>query len=636
MNLAQCALFILFVLSVFSAGLYAYGLLKKSSFFMNKSLYLGEVLLLGSIAVVGEMLVFSLIGLYSRYPLWGIVCSNLLFLFTKTSRNDLNYLRPARKDLRLPNIVFILLLLIFIFRNYFFHVAIDSHTVYLFTQRLWLEHGSSIFGGNAYDIRIFVPQFDAVPYSLGVSVFGKETLFPQLVNVFWRLIVLVLVYGYTSHRFNKYSGLAAAMLVLFNDHFFISGANHSVIINAALVAFLFAAAYNFWEARAGDSLFRFVLAIIFASQLIANKYQMASAFIFLLILGFLIQPSALKRIKNILRERGFFLAILISFSVMVIWFIKNLLATGDPFFPLLAARFKAFGWTPQQEAMFIKVFGGIKPLTFIKYMNYFFIWPGVNAAKSLIISIVFLPVILIMAQMRKQMDKELLLEFSFWLGLSVLVVMGLSLSCHQDPRYYRYPIAVFAFASIFTLRYILRHCFSLKNEFLLSGMLLCFSLLGYKIIYQPIMGFPTIKENIDVLNDRIHMDYAIEKYYPHIHTVYKGLNENKDKTDRAAWGAGESVNFPEFLIPDKPLVSFWYTSVIRWDSYKDINLIIDDLRKAGIEWIMVLDSGKLNFLPIREYAIRAAKFNRFPAKIYIDYGQPAELTTIDYSGMNMK
>lgn len=635
MNLVQCALFILFVLSVFSAGLYAYGLLKKSSsVFINKSLYLGEVLLLGSIVVVGEMLAFSLIGLYSRYPLWGIVCFNLFFLFAKTSQRDLAYLRLERKDLNPPNIVFILLLFIFLFRNYFFHVAIDSHTVYLFTQRLWLEHGSSIFGSNAYDIRIFVPQFDAVPYSLGISVFGKEALFPQLVNVFWRLIVLVLVYGYTSYRFNKYSGLAAAMLVLFNDHFFISGANHSVIINAALVAFLFAAAYNFWEASARDDLFRFVLAIIFASQLIANKYQMASTFVFILILGFFIQPSALRRIKDILRERIFFSAILISFFVMFIWFIKNLLATGDPFFPLLAARFRAFGWIPQQEAMFIKVFGGIKPFTFIKYMNYFFIWPGVNAAKVLIITIAFLPVILTITHMRKQMDKEWLLELSFWLGLSVLVVMGLSLSCHQDPRYYRYPIAVFSFACIFTLRYILKHCFNLKNEFLLSGILLSFSLLGCKIIYQPILGFPTIKENIDVLSDRIHMDYAIEKYYPHVPMVYKGLNENKDKTDRAAWGAGESVNFPEFLIPDKPLISFWYTSIIKWDSFKDAALIIDDLRKAKIEWVMVVGSEKLEFLTTQEYAVRAAKFNRYPEKIYIDYGQPLELTTIDYRGMN--
>ena len=65
---------------------------------------------------------------------------------------------------------------------------------------------------------------------LGVALFGQETLFPQFVNLSWRLVLTLLVFGYVSYRFSRYHGLAAAMLVLFNDHMFFSGVRSFVII----------------------------------------------------------------------------------------------------------------------------------------------------------------------------------------------------------------------------------------------------------------------------------------------------------------------------------------------------------------------------------------------------------------------
>lgn len=632
MNYAQIILFLVFVFSVLACGLFARCLCdREDRHFINRSLYFGEALLLGSIIAVGELLLLSLFGLYSRNFIWGAMFLNYAFLLDRRVRNKFEYLLPGRRIFNLPNIIFIILLLVFVFRNLFFMVDVDSHSVYLFTQRLWLEHGSSIFGNSGYDIRIFVPQFDAVPYGLGISVFGKETLFAELINIFWRLIVLLLVYGYTSCRFNKYCALAAVMLVLFNDHFFISGANHSVIINAALIAFLFGAAYNFWEARSERSGFRFFLGLIFLSQLMANKYQMAYVLFFMFILGLSIQHKPVKIMKEVFSNKSFFLCLLASVLILSLWYVKNFLATGDPFLPFLAGRLNIFNWSKEQEYVCMKVFAsGMKPLTFVKYMNYFFIWPGINSAKFIILTIAFLPLILITANQRKKVTEEASLELFFWLSSGILVIMGTALVCFHDPRYYRFPLAILSFAAVFSLRYIMEYCLNLKKEVFLTGIILFIALVGVKSIYRPICAFPTVKENIGVLFDKIHMDYCIRKYFPHVLVIDQGLKDNAQKLDKAAWGLGEGQNYPQFLIPTRPLVSLWSSSLIKWNSYGNTDAIISDLTDAGIEWVMVVEDKQLRFLPIQEYALIANKFNRFPDKTYCDYGFPPELNRISY------
>ncbi len=226
MNHAQFSLFIVYAFSVLFCGIGIYNFLdsnKKS--FINKGILLGEVLLIGGIFLVGELLILSLIKLYRAPYLWGAVLINYAFLLNKNTRNTIFELCRKKISLDFSKIVFMILLFILIFRNLYFMVDVDSHSTYLFAQRLWISSGTSLIGNIGNDCRIFVPHFNAVPYSLGLSLFGEETLFPQLIDLFWRIIVMLLVFGYTSYRFNGYYGLAATMFVIFNDHFFSSGAN---------------------------------------------------------------------------------------------------------------------------------------------------------------------------------------------------------------------------------------------------------------------------------------------------------------------------------------------------------------------------------------------------------------------------
>lgn len=636
MNYIQFGLFILYFISILVAGIivYAYIINKNSYNILNRSVYIAEALLLGSILIIGEMLALSLIGLYRAPYLWSAVFLNYLFLLKKSVRNAISYILLKRIKFDLPILLFIILIGIFIFRNCYFLVDVDSHSTYLFTQRLWLSKGTSIIGDPTYTFIIFLPQFDVVPYSLGLSIFGQETLFPALISLFWRLLVILLLFGYTSYRFNRYYGLAAVMFFIFNDHIFYSGVNHWVLINSAVAALMFAVAYNFWESRKEASSPRFLLSIIFLTQLLSNKYQMAYASVILLIFGILIQISPIEKIKEIFTNKRWLLIILISIFIMALWFIKNFVITGDPVFPGFAGRFHVFNWTIDQENTFLKFFGGVKPLKFIKYMNYLFIWPGINAGKLVIITISLFPLILLFSiKNRDDLKKELLYELCFWLGISILVIMGVCLSCHQEPRYYRYSIGILSFTAILAINYILKYCFDIRNNAFVTIVILLVSSFGYKIIYSTEGPFlrPTFKENIDVLFNRIHTQQAIKKHYPQIEGIYNVLNDNKDKLSASAWDMESfNINIPQFLLPVRPVVSLWYSTVIKWDSYKEEGLIIKDLKDNGIKWIMQMDE-TLKFLPIEVYAKQAVKYNRHPENTFFGYVTPPELNKVDYN-----
>jgi hypothetical protein len=510
----------------------------------------------------------------------------------------------------------------------YFLVDVDSLSTYLFTQRLWLESGTSLIGSPTNDIRIFVPQFDAIPYSLGISVFGNETLFPQLIGLLWRVIAALLVFGYTKYRLNGYYALAASAFVILNDHFFYSGANQWVIINAAVIALIFAAVYNFWEARIKDNNSYLVFALIFLSQLLANKYYLCFVFLFLLFIGMLIQPRPIRKIKEIIKDRKYAAIILTVFFLTSLWYIKNFIITGDPAFPLLAGKLHSFGWTQEQQKVFAQLLGAQSALKLIKYISFLFVWPGVNPAKYVLISIFILPCIIFILAVKRKIDSPEIAELCFWLLICISALFGLCLATWQDPRIYRFPIGLFSFTAVLALRFIIKHLFNLKNEIIAAGVVLLLSLQGYSIINRGgvIVNRPTVQENIGIALNRIHMDYIIRKHQPEVFIMLGGIRANKEKFDSSAWFMDDITS--AFLMPDRPGISLLFTTTIKWDSYAQEALVINDLRKNGIKWVMTFNKNSFVFLPIEEFAREAIKFDRSPKKTLFDYGFPEELTRI--------
>lgn len=639
MNYAQFGMFAVFFFSVVSCGLAVYNFInRENKSFINGSIFLGEVLLLGSTLLVGELLLLSFAGLYKAPYLWSAVFLNYGLLFSAKNRRSCALFLNKKAVFNLPFLLLMLLLAVFVFRNCYFLVDVDSHGGYLLTQKIWLSAGTSLIGDAGFDARLFVPQFNAVPYGLGLSVFGTETLFPQLINTFWRLIVIILVFGYTAYYFNGYYGLGAAMFVLLNDHFFYSGANRYVIINGAVIAFYFAAAYNFWEARRRRCSFRFFLALIFLTQLTANKYQIIFDLLFLAVLGLVIQPDLKQRIKDIFSRKERLYCLIGACFISGLWLLKNLLLCGNPLFPMLAGKLGTFNWTTPLEAVSLKRAFYISPMKLFKFLSYFFIWPGVAVAKYVFFCLTLLPLFILKVFLREKFDKEALLGFSFWLGLSLLSIIGICFTGWQDPRAYRYLIAVFSFTTVLSISYIFTEVLHIRKKIVIGCVIILLAAAGgrnegLRVMKMTAGGleFPTFGENMGVITDRLHADYAVKKHYPAVSEINKVLKDNKDKLKKLAWDQDCLGPYTSaFVLPISTVVSLQLNALIKWDSYESPELIENDLREYGIDWVITRKDDKFVIISSADYAKMAVKFERYPRYTNYDYGFPEELKKIQY------
>jgi len=634
MNYSQFGLFIVYALSSLVCGMAVYAFLKAKVFEFNRSVFLGEALLIGSIVIYGQLMFLSLIYLYKGFFLWGAVSANFLLLFNSDTRKTIKKFFSKKLSWDVPLVIFCLLVLFFIFRNCFFLYDVDSHSTYLYSQKLWLAQGTSFVGDMATDIRVFNPQFDAVPYSLGLSIYPQETLFPEFINLYWRLIALLVIFGYTAYRFNRIYALGAGLFMLFNDHFYYSGVYNCVVINAAIIAFVFIAAYSLWECRMKNDPFRFLIAMLCLSQIITNKYQMLYVMVFMFLFGLFIQVNILNIFKRIFSDKKYVIVLLGTIVITSLFFIRNWIQTGIPMFPIMAGKFQVLNWSPEMGEVFLKLARGVSFQKFVKYMNYLFVWPGVNPAKYVISTISFLPLILIFLALRNRLKTNDFIEFCYWLCLSLLLVLGLCLACHQDPRYYRYILGVQAFSAVFSIHFILYNCFNLKNKIIAGIIIVILSIPGYRIM--TLQGYrgahPYYEDNLNVILNKVHTKDFYDRFFPANVIAREGFEKNKDKAMRGAWDKGVAgrTDISAFLLPIRPQVGMWLTSVVRWESYDKEELIIQDLEEYGIDWVMRVKEKKLIFLSKEEYAKEAVTYDKYPDTTLFNYKFPRELSVVHY------
>lgn len=601
---------------------------------MNRSIYLGESFLLGSSWIIGLMMILGFLHLYRPAPLWGVVLANFLFLLGRNIRQEFRKVVFQKIRIDLPLFVLMIFLAFFIFRNCFYLIDIDSVMGYAFTQRFWLDAGTNLVGTDVDYWATFLPQYDSVPYALGIALFGNDMLFGGFISLYWRLIAVLLVFGYTSYRFDRWYGLAAVMLMLLDDHMFYSGVNAWVIINSALVALGFAAAYNLWEARAQDGVFRLVLGLIFLSQMVANKYQSFWIVLFLLGFAILFQTNIAEKVKTVLKEKRYWLAALLAVVFSSTWYVKNIFLTGTPIFFKFAGLMNSLGWTQEYEKVMLTLLGGLSFSKAIKYLSFDFIWAGVYSLKYIWMIFCSLPILLVLILKREKMNRGALLEFLFWLGLSTLIVLGTSLAAHYEPRYYRFSIGIFVFAAIFLIHYVLTQCFNLKNKWILIGLIGVLAIPGYKVAFEQggVFRRPTFAENIRVLTNRINMDSVLEKYYPEVLKIQDLLDRNPDKINSLAYYTVGDTKFPLLFLPIKPIVCIWMSSLVKWDSYNSEKLIVNDLQAHNVHWVVVERPIQREYViqPITEFAKVLEDVERYPKFGFYDYGFPKEFIELKY------
>ncbi len=641
MNYLQLLLFFVYVISVYIWGQWVFLLIGSDKLRnASRALYIGETLLIGSVVAVGLQLLLSLLGLYNKFWIWGLVFGSYSLLINKNVRENVFYGLRGRGILTIPNSIFLVFVGIFFLRNFYLLVDVDSHALYLTVQKLWLDYGTSIVADRGMDHRMFVPHFESVPYALGLALFGQETLFAQLINIFWRIIVLFLIFGYVGYSFkNKYIALAGVFLVLFNEHFFISGANQWSTINGALIAFLFGVTYSIWELRLNPDPRRLLLALIFWVHLMACKFQMVYIFLFFAVIFLFVPYKPWSLLNQLLKNRKWLAILILAIFFSSLWYIKNYLATGLATFPVLAWQFGTLGWTKEMGEVFVKVTRGVTIAEFFKYFNFLFIWPGVNPLKVISMFISLSPLLLFIAMARKKFDQDRFLHLAYWFLLSVLIVMGISLTSHQDPRYYRYGIAVFAFTSLLAVEFIIVNVLAIPFKIVLTTAVLLYSFMGYQVIYNPpsLFNCPDIRDNVRVLTNQLHINDTLPKYFPTNVTINDYFKSHPVNDHKSAWAIDWVMRISIFLLPPptRPQVGLFgaTTTIINWDSYNSEELVVRDLKNYGIDQVIQVLDGKVVLESPEEFAKRAVKIDRFPEKIRYDYGFPSEIAK---SGLQKK
>jgi hypothetical protein len=636
-NIAQILMWVAFMGALLVSGVALRRVVLPEKDISGVSLWLGECLLLGSIWVVGLLVFVSLLHLYVAVVIWGVVLAQYICLLQDSVRREINAQCRSLLSIDVFSWIAVLLLMFFLFRNCFFLVDVDSHSTYLYAQKLWLHYKHSLFADTALDVKALVPHFNAVPYALGLSIFPRELLFSQLVVAQWTLIAALLVFGYTRFRFNSAYALAAVMGILFNDHMFYSGANNCCVINSALVALLFAAGYSFRESAQARSPQRLVFAFVCVITLMANKYQMAYVAVMFVIFGLMVQAHLIEKVKELLRQPRWWVVLLAAVVLTGLWYLKSWIATGLPAFPIMAGKFGVLGWEPELEKQFSTVMTG--PLNInqiLKYFSYLIVWPGIHVGKIVAILLILLPVLSAISFARvKPKDGESLGELGYWLTLCIIIVAGICMVSFVDPRHYRYAIAVMAFAGILGLRFILLNLMRLPSGLVSFLVVIIFAWPWHIMIEQdgPYKR-PSIKDNLAVLTDKINTDDIIDRYYPDNRRVDQQLtdnNVNKERSLRGAWdiGIGGYTKLSAFLLPIKPQVGVWFTTVVRFSSMNDEKKITADLeRHTGFDWVMSFKDDELIFESKQDYARRIKDIDLHLDELFYNYGFPAELSVV--------
>lgn len=627
MNYIQLLLYIMFAFGALTFGIGAYSFLNPpNTNYINRRVFIGESLLIGSISLVGVFMILSMINCYRAPFLLAAVLLSYCPLLNKDVRKIFHQRVISRINWNVVKVAWLMLLIFFVFRNCYFAFDADSITNYLHSQRVWLERGSSLSVTQADNLALFFPQFDIIPSALGLSIFPQETLFPQLINIHWRLIAMLLVFGYTSYRLNDLFGLAATMLVLFNDHIYYSGANNSVLINAAVISLIFAASYNFWETFNNKSPFRFLLALGFIIHIVPNKYQLLYCMLFILVFCSFIQRDIIGILKSIFSNKKWLIFASLCVISASLFLLRNFIVTGDPLFPGLAGRLNVFGWTLEKEQAIIRFAGGLSITKFIKYATFFFVWPGVQSTKYIIMILFALPAMFVGLAVFDRFDKKEFVELCFWILLSIFMVAGTCMASFIDPRYFRYSIALTSYTAVFAFYFIFLHCLNIKSKLIGGILAIILALPGYKIMFaeEGSLMRPSIKENLAVIANKIHTDYVVTKSFPQVQRILEAIDANPGKFNKAAYFTAPG-NYPLFFLPTKPIVAVFRTSLICWDSFESQDLIIKDLANNDIDWIIYPSKGKVVFLSREEFATEAVRFDTNPQKIMSDYGIPEEL-----------
>ncbi|MCC6500061.1 MAG: hypothetical protein IT313_07310 [Anaerolineales bacterium] len=314
-------------------------------------------LILGFAVISNGILILGLIGQLNPIAIyaWGAICGFIAsfewqkiipILWDKTSSLKQNYFTKfqgiERTLLSICGLCLVLTIVMALtpIRDY------DALMYHLEIPQLLLGQGKYFFDPEFY--RLSYPALTEMLFMIGIAF--RLDIFAQWISLTYCVIFFISVYAYGRRFFNSSVGVLAVCILAGNPAFPIYAASPSNDYSWASYDFWCLFALSIWlSGRKQDRQRKFLfLAAILAGLAASTKYL---ALPFVGITGFLVATQTIKNGNGIGKEflRNISIFGLTALVVASLWYLKNLVWTGNPFYPLI---FGGPGWDTLQQNLF--------------------------------------------------------------------------------------------------------------------------------------------------------------------------------------------------------------------------------------------------------------------------------------------
>jgi len=219
-------------------------------------------------------------------------------------------------------------------------VSRDALTHHLIIPKLYLSHGG-IFEIPYIEFSYYPMNLEML-YMIPLA-FGNDII-PKYIHCSFALLTAVLIFSYLKEKIDKNWGIIGAFFFLTIP--VIIKLSTTVYVDLGLIFFSTAAILQILKWRNNNFAFKYLMyAAIFCGFALGTKYNgLVTFFILSLFVVFIYSRSNSPNLVNQLNALKFgSIFIIISLIIFSPWFIKNIVWTGNPIYPLLNEIFNFKG-----------------------------------------------------------------------------------------------------------------------------------------------------------------------------------------------------------------------------------------------------------------------------------------------------
>ena len=294
--------------------------------------------------------------------LYGWMAWSIVILFAFISYGEIAYLSKniiysVKTQLKQKTDIFSFLLVSFLMVHILINLigslapptVADALVYHLAVPKLYIQHHGIYY--------IPFNSFSNLPSNVGMLfLFGmllRSDVLSVLLHFFMSIILIFAIYSLTKKYFSHKFALLAVTIFYCNPGISIEASSAYVDLGVSLFGFLSVFSFYNYIYNNIEKVKWLVISAVFAGLAAGSKIYGPVWAIILAILCIIAQLYYMnKDFKNTLLKtiRNVALISVISFAVASPWYVKNMVFTGNPFYPKLSNVFKTKGWSSDMEA----------------------------------------------------------------------------------------------------------------------------------------------------------------------------------------------------------------------------------------------------------------------------------------------